>query len=539
MLQNFSGLALQVFKYVDAVLSLTPNVSKMISHSGYLILEEIFETSKPFTFMIFSNQLEGTRCALSRNFLASKNVNQNNLEDVSDSPTTPRNENNNQNNNNQSLNSSSFVSVLSSSSITSLTRHIIRSIAIIDVIKNTKLTTKTCFMAEFMANPPLQRILLEETFREMSGRHRIENLDATDVAVVMKNLEILLLCIEDLGYVVSSASNQVTNSSSSSSLLVLFPSSLGLEIIRCIDSIAAESTPAIRSKLMKTKVIDLRNRLAFYLLAASDASPMNVGANNNNNSFSGSTSTSTNATPMKPSKRNNNGDDDDGNTNNESTSSSTNQSFLEPHLIIVSEEEEKNREQRMLAVVQACRTEPNATLLLFKFILDAVKAQNAEQLSVSLSLLRALYSSEIEQRNAMAKIIGSAEHLDILIKTHRVDSASGQMIPNHFGAWVRENPQVWETQLSKKLSKAVKPVESEVKARLERKEKESQTRQKQLLQEKEKKMNHYNKTTTSAAKVIRDVEIKTTTAMEATFTRIQNERVDRFEKYAEYEMSTQ
>ena len=287
---------------------------------------------------------------------------------------------------------------------------------------------------------------------------------------------------------------------------------------------------------MKTKLIDLRNRLALHLLSSSDACPCSA--------FYSSKQRASDASHNNERNENNNNNDSSNKTSDHDDDETQQQQQEEENAAAnnndSTEEDTKAREQKMMKVIQCCRGDSNASIILFKHLLDAVKNQNAEQLSDTLTLIRSLFATEIEQRNAIIKVAGGGNNndsasLDILVKAHRVNSSTGQMITNEFGAWVREKPQEWEQQLGKKIAKAVKPVESEMKSRHEKREKESQARKKQLLQDREKRLNGYNKVSTSALKMLKEISEKTVASMEHTFTRIQEERVERFDRYAVHE----
>eukprot|EP00759_Apiculatamorpha_spiralis_P056027 PhF_6_TR7943/c0_g1_i1/m.11963 len=92
----------------------------------------------------------------------------------------------------------------------------------------------------------LQIVLLEEFINHLSSNSRLDVLDTAETTALLKNMELLFAVDEYLH--------------------PLPPDDILLAIVRIIGAVAATSGAPIRAKMKSTKLFDIRDRLAFYLI---------------------------------------------------------------------------------------------------------------------------------------------------------------------------------------------------------------------------------------------------------------------------------
>jgi hypothetical protein len=134
--------------------------------------------------------------------------------------------------------------------VESTIRAIIRVITVTDMSRSrTKQSMTLKRVRDMVDAPALQQLVLEELVRNFTTHHRLDTMDAEDAAAVLRNL----------------AEGAFTNIEDA---VVPLPLSLGLEMVRAVETIAVNNTIWVRQKMKTFRSFELRDRLALHLLAS-------------------------------------------------------------------------------------------------------------------------------------------------------------------------------------------------------------------------------------------------------------------------------
>lgn len=203
-----------------------------------------------------------------------------------------------------------------------------------------------------------------------------------------------------------------------------FPSSLAVEIVFAIRRIAVNNNTWVRLKMKSsTKLFEIRDRLAFTLL-----------------------------TSIKE--------------------------FC------------KEDEEFLRSLIDANIQDVNTLYVILKGIVDAVQQRNLEEVETLQGMLRLVYSLEDEQRKAMQKLL-ETDLVELLQQRDKAGGDGGNEgstagVATDLISWCMQNEAKWET-MSQRILKSFRPIEVDVKAHIDKREKERVSKMKLVKAEMDKK----------------------------------------------------
>ena len=290
-------------------------------------------------------------------------------------------------------------------------RNILRKIVLADLHRG-KSVTQIKKVKEYADLPQLQQIVLEEVTRYFAAGNRLDALKQEDATNVIRNLDTLLLGIDEC--------------------ISPFPLSIGIEVINAVRSMTVNSNTWVRGRIRNSsRLMETRDRLAFLLLTSLD------------------------------------------------------------HL-------HGERRDYLTKVVDANLHDPSSALVLLRLIVDAYDKKSAERMEVVQSMLGEFIDKDgAFSKTILRTIANDADFLNVLHK-----GSSDELL-----AWCMANEAQWKT-ISLSIIKASKPIETEVSARHEKREKEIGNRKKLRKVEVDRRIALQRKAATDFDRVKSELEAK-------------------------------